>query len=76
MPPRGGVRHNRAYCQHTHPSSVRCGSPKCTKLFGFTLYYMSDRVLRDLRDELKRKRDERIHRVEVCVVEAHKLDNH
>jgi len=59
-----GCRQPFEYTPADFHRKVSCGSPACNARFGFHLHYMSDRVLRDLRDELKAKRDQRIKAVE------------
>lgn len=63
--------HNCPWCHSPfeyHPDDyhrqVSCGNSKCTKKFGFYMYHVADRMLKELREEVKVANEARIKKQE------------
>jgi len=58
--------HHCPFCKHSfeyHPSDyhrkITCGDKKCDREFGFHMYHCSDRVIKNMKIEVKRVREDR-----------------
>lgn len=45
------------YCPQDYHRKITCGNPKCSKLFGFYMYHVSERVTKELKKTIREEQE-------------------
>ena len=45
------------YCPQDYHRKIACGNPKCSKLFGFYMYHVSERVTKELKKTIREEQE-------------------